>query len=311
MSFEVQQPGILSLLLDGGRFGQHGIGLTTGGPADREAYAWANRLLGNDPNATAVEVSFGGLVLTAQNDGWICITGAELPFTIDGEEAPAWTTVAVRKGQEIALGYATAGCRAYLAVAGGFDVVHQFGSSATVVREGIGGLNGGPLRAGDTLPCASGNVATPCRLATEHQPRYTDELTLRLIPGYQQAHFSPGEQARLFHAEYVVGERCDRMGYRLEGAAIGCDIQGILSEGICLGAVQIPADGQPIVLLQDRQTIGGYPKMGSVLSLDCAALAQLRPGARVRFTPVTMEEAHNALHLAAFRFRHTPVEALA
>jgi len=119
-----------------------------------------------------------------------------------------------------------------------------------------------------------------------------------VIPGYQQAHFSRLQQRRFFSHAFTVSERCDRMGYRLEGPAITCDIDGILSEGICFGAVQIPADGQPIVLLNDRQTIGGYPKIGAVLSLDAARLAQLRPGDTVHFAPINQHAAHNALHLA-------------
>ena len=122
---------------------------------------------------------------------------------------------------------------------------------------------------------------------------------MRVIPGYQQRHFSRYQQRRFFSHAFEVSERCDRMGYRLEGPAIHCDIEGILSEGICFGAIQVPADGQPIVLLNDRQTIGGYPKIGSALSLDCAHLAQLRPGGTVHFAPISPHAAHNALHLAA------------
>ena len=118
------------------------------------------------------------------------------------------------------------------------------------------------------------------------------------MPGYQEQHFSRLQQRRFFSHTYTVSDRCDRMGYRLEGAAIDCDIEGILSEGICYGAIQVPADGQPIVLLNDRQTIGGYPKIGSALSLDAARLAQLTPGATVDFAPISVYAAHNALRLA-------------
>jgi allophanate hydrolase subunit 2 len=119
-----------------------------------------------------------------------------------------------------------------------------------------------------------------------------------VVPGYQQRHFSRLAQRRFFGSEYRVTERCDRMGYRLSGNSVCADIEGIQSEGIAMGAIQCPADGQPIVLLNDRQTIGGYPKLGCVLSLDCAALAQLRPGDSVIFTPISEHAAHNALHLA-------------
>jgi biotin-dependent carboxylase-like uncharacterized protein len=203
--------------------------------------------------------------------------------------------------------FAEHGCRAYLGVAGGFTVTPQVGSSATVMRENIGGLNGGKLESGDRLPCTETHQRRRLYLPRKQQPRYHDIVTVRMIPGYQQAHFSRYQQRRLFSHAFTVSDRCDRMGYRLEGPAIACDIAGILSEGICFGAIQIPPDGQPIVLLNDRQTIGGYPKIGSALSLDCGQLAQLRPGGAVHFAPITPHGAHNALHLADSFYRRQPL----
>ncbi|MDH4039115.1 MAG: biotin-dependent carboxyltransferase family protein [Gammaproteobacteria bacterium] len=298
MSLEVIAPGVLSLLQDRGRFGAHRIGLTNGGPLDPEAFNYCNRLLGNDPGSTLVEISFGGGHFRPTVDTFICVTGASMPLTINGAEMPLWAVLPVKAGDDIRLDFAERGCRAYLGTAGGFSVAPSFGSTATVVRENIGGLGGDKLKAGDSLPCAAVSGRRCYYLPPEHQPRYQDMVTLRVIPGYQQAHFSRLEQRRFFSHGYTVSERCDRMGYRLEGPAIACDIEGILSEGICLGAIQIPADGQPIVLLNDRQTIGGYPKIGSALSLDTARLAQLRPGGTVHFAPISPHGAHNALHLA-------------
>jgi len=307
MSMAVVQPGLLSLLQDGGRFGQQRIGLTTGGPLDPEAFALCNRLLGNDPNATLLEVSFGGLVLQANVDTCLCVTGAELPLRINGDDKPLWRVHAVKAGDEIALDFATSGCRSYIGVSEGFSVAPQFGSTSTVTREKIGGLHGDKLQPGDLLPCRAVHNSTLRYLPENCIPQYSRDITLRVIPGYQQAHFSHLQQRRFFSSQYQVSDRCDRMGYRLEGAAIECDIEGILSEGICFGAIQIPADGQPIVLLNDRQTIGGYPKIGSALSLDVARLAQLTPGARVSFEAVTPYGAHNALHLAEYRLRRQPL----
>ncbi|MFN2166586.1 MAG: biotin-dependent carboxyltransferase family protein [Anaerolineae bacterium] len=307
MSLEVIQPGLMSLLQDRGRFGQQRIGLTSGGPLDPEAYTLANRLLDNDANATALEVSFGGLVLRATVDTFFCVTGAAMPLRINDAPCERWRVHPVSAGDEIALDFAEAGCRAYLAVAGGFQVQPQFGSTSTVAREGIGGLAGGKLQPGDLLPCATVTARPLRHLPREHQPHYGRDVTLRVVPGYQQAHFSRLQQRRLFSHRYTVSDRCDRMGYRLEGPAISCDIEGILSEGICFGAIQIPADGQPIVLLNDRQTIGGYPKIGAALSLDVARLAQLTPGANVHFAAITPHAAHNALHLAAHRLHHLPL----
>jgi biotin-dependent carboxylase-like uncharacterized protein len=305
----VLQPGMLSLLQDSGRLGQHRIGLTNGGPLDHEAFEYCNRLLGNALDATQIELSFGGLQLEATVDTYVCLTGANMPLSIDGREVPGWEAHPVRAGQCIATGYADSGCRAYLGVAGGFQISPMFGSTATVAREHIGGLRGEKLQPGDRLPCATVRERKRLYLPSFRQPHYSGHVTLRVIPGYQQKQFSRLQQRRFFSHRYTVSDRCDRMGYRLEGAAIRCDIEGILSEGICHGAIQIPADGQPIVLLNDRQTIGGYPKIGSALSLDTARLAQLPPGGEVHFAPITPHAAHNALHLAAsFRRRQVFME---
>jgi biotin-dependent carboxylase-like uncharacterized protein len=298
VSLKVIQPGILSLLQDAGRRGHHRIGLTNGGPLDREAFDYCNRLLGNAPGSTALEVSFGGIHLQAQVDTFVCVTGARLPLRINGREAPLWEVLPVSAGDDIQMDFAEQGCRAYLGVAQGFEIPHSFGSAATVMRENIGGLSGDKLHAGDVLPCPAIRGRRRLYLPEAHRPHYSSEITVRVIPGYQQHNFDRMQQRRFFSHTYVVSDRCDRMGYRLEGPAIGCDIEGILSEGICHGAIQVPADGQPIVLLNDRQTIGGYPKIGSALSLDTARLAQLTPGGRVHFAPITPHAAHNALHLA-------------
>lgn len=294
----MEQPGILTLIQDRGRFGQHAIGLTTGGPLDPEAFDLCNRLLQNPQNSTVLEASFGGLHLLAEVDTFICVTGADMPLRINDKEQPLWQVLKIHAGDTIALDYARSGCRSYLGVAGGFDIAPTFGSTATVTREGLGGLDGGKLQVGDVLPCSQHTARRRLFLPAAQQPLYPDSITVRVMPGYQDHQFSRLQQRRFFNHNYTVSDRCDRMGYRLEGPTISCEIEGILSEGICYGAIQIPADGQPIVLLNDRQTIGGYPKIGSALSLDAAKLAQLTPGATARFSPVSIHEAHNALHLA-------------
>jgi biotin-dependent carboxylase-like uncharacterized protein len=199
------------------------------------------------------------------------------------------------------------GVRTYLGVANGFSISPSFGSTATVMREQLGGLRGDKLAAGDQLPCSAGIARQLLYLTQEDQPVYDDSITVRVIPGYQQHHFSRLQQRRFFGSTYQVSDRCDRMGYRLEGPKISCDIEGILSEGICYGAIQIPADGQPIALLYDRQTIGGYPKIGSALSIDAARLAQLKPGGRVHFAAISTHAAHNTLHLMRRYEQRTPV----
>ena len=303
--FSVKQPGLLSLLHDRGRYGAHSLGLTTGGPLDFVAFDWANRLLGNDINATTIEIGFGGLVLEANLETSAVITGAVAPCKLNGEALEQWKTFDVSPGDQIEIGFATAGTRSYLAVSGGFDIEPSFGSTSTVVREKIGGLEGAKLNPGDSLPCPSRRLEQHVCLHESDQPQYTGEATLRVVTGYQQAAFSPAQQWRFFNSEYQLTERCDRMGFRLEGETVSSNLVGMLSEGICLGAIQIPADGQPIVLMNDRQTIGGYPKIGSVIAHDVARLGQLSAGARVRFEAISIEAAHNIHCLENARYERS------
>ncbi len=307
--FVVQQPGLLSLLQDRGRYGAHDMGLTTGGPLDFTAFDWANRLLGNAVNATGLEISFGGLTLEAEVETSFVITGAEVPCKLNGDSIPQWQTLDIRAGERLEIGFASKGTRSYLAVSGGFDIDPSFGSSSTVVREKVGGIHGDKLQAGDRLPCATGKIESHLRLAEADRPEYGDFALLRVVCGYQQAAFDPTQQWRFFNTEYRVTDRCDRMGFRLEGETVHSDMVGMLSEGICHGAIQIPADGQPIVLMNDRQTIGGYPKIGSVIPLDTALLAQLSPGATVRFEQISIEQAHSIHCLEQARFARTTLES--
>ena len=306
--FAVKQPGLLSLLHDRGRYGAHNLGLTTGGPLDSLAFDWANRLLGNDINATCLEISFGGLSLEAQTGTSFVITGAQAPCKLNGESIPLWQTQDIHPGDKLEIGFTSAGTRCYLAVRGGFDIKPSFGSSSTVLREKIGGINGDKLQAGDLLPCSGDKLTAHCQLAVQEQPVYGDSARLRVVLGYQQAAFGPLQQWRFFNSEYRLSERCDRMGFRLEGETVHSDMVSMLSEGICHGAIQIPADGQPIVLMNDRQTIGGYPKIGAVIPIDTASLAQLSPRAQVRFEEISIEQAHNIHCLEQARFRRTPLQ---
>ncbi|MDN3638106.1 biotin-dependent carboxyltransferase family protein [Simiduia curdlanivorans] len=297
-ALKVIQPGFLSLLMDAGRLGQHGLGLTTGGPLDEISFYWANRLCQNPNNTTLIEASVGGLELEALANTSLAVTGANMPLTINGQSKPLWATHSVRTGDKIKLGFATAGARCYLAVAGGFDIEPQFGSTATVVREGIGGLNGKALAAGDQLALGQAvNTIDDQYLALEAQPTFASNISVRVILGYQEQHFSAAQKALFFSNSYEVSNQCNRMGYRLTGPAIKCEIGGIVSEGICLGAIQVPADGQPIVLLHDRQTIGGYPKLGAVFSGDLYKLGQLMPGANLHFEAMDIYQAQAELLL--------------
>ena len=291
LGFIVKRPGLLSLIQDEGRFGAFNLGLTNGGPIDKRAFHWANRLCNNKLNSSAIEVSVGGFAVIAQVNTVIAITGAEMPLTINGQVKELWRSYPVKAGDLIELGFTNIGVRSYFAVAGGFNISPNFSSTSTVCREGIGGLNGTKLRANDLVACSVPTDAKLCKLPEKNQPKYNKEVLLRIILSYQQRYFSTHMQNSFLSSEYTVGSDCDQMGYQLAGNKIVCDIKGILSEGICLGAVQITNDGQPIVLMNDRQTIGGYPKIGSVISIDIAKIGQLAQGSRVRFKAITMDEA--------------------
>jgi len=316
MSLKVIQPGILSLVQDSGRFGKHNIGLTNGGPLDRLSFNWANRLLANDENACVIETSFGGLVLEAQTDTQIAITGGDAEITINQTPVATWQTHSVSIGDKIAFGFSQNATRQYLAVKGGFDVKPMFGSCATVIREKLGGINGRALEAGDILSCATTERSdhTESKVSLSDRPNYSGEFTLRVILGYQQATFTNLDKARFFNNAFTLSDKCDRMGFRLSGPVISSKLHrkegGMLSEGICYGAIQVPADGQPIVLLNDRQTIGGYPKIGSVLSLDIPKMTQRLPGSTINFEAITMDEAQRQLHLAHYRYKHAQTHTL-
>jgi len=309
MSFKVIQPGILSLLQDSGRFGKHNIGLTNGGPLDKLSFNWANRLLDNNPNACMVEVSIGGLSLEAQTNTQIAITGGDAQISINQNSVSSWCSHNVNSGDKISFAFAQNATRHYLAVKDGFIVAPMFGSNATVAREKLGGLNGKALEVGDELPCASFDSTSQYLVAEKDKPNYTGNITLRVVLGYQHEAFDNVQKARFFNNEFEISDKVDRMGFRLTGPEIKSSLDGILSEGICYGAIQVPSDGQPIVLLNDRQTIGGYPKIGSVFSLDIPKLTQRLAGTKINFKPITIDEAQTELLLAQYRYNNAKLIA--
>ncbi len=292
MAFEVIRPGFLSLVQDYGRYGQQHLGMATGGPLDEHAFLWANRLLGNHYNCATLEITLGQVRLHAQQTTRIAIAGGDLGACINDQPIAPWCSYRIGAGDSLSFAGPRKGLRAYLAVCGGFEAPLRYGSCATVMREACGGLHGDGrrLEAGDRLglrqqrgDCARIANGPSQQVPPRFVPDYTAPLCLRLLPAYQYHHFDRAQREQLFSSDYRVSPDSDRMGYRLTGPAIGSGLDGIISEGIAYGAVQVPGDGQPIVLLRDRQTIGGYPKVGCVAALDAAQLAQRAPGAVVRF----------------------------
>lgn len=304
MSLLITHPGILSLLQDGGRSGYSHWGITSGGPMDTHAFCWANLLCENPLGTSAIEIAVGGFSAVFQQPCRYAITGAEVAVTVNGIEQDIWRSWSVEAGDVIKIQYARKGVRCYLAISGGFEVEPKFGSCSTVVREGIGGLNGGPLRANDEIPYLADSEGDCLQAAASERPHYSRRTTLRLLPGYQNSLFSREQQTRFFSSEFTVTGQCDRMGYRLSGPGIHADHSGILSEGICLGSVQVPPDGDPIVMMADHQTIGGYPKIGTVLSMDLGRLAQLKQGDTVNFAAITRQDALKALSMMRERLQN-------
>ncbi|MBT5558784.1 MAG: biotin-dependent carboxyltransferase [Proteobacteria bacterium] len=310
--FKVIQAGPQSVLQDSGRFGYQKLGFANGGPLDAESYYWAQRLCGNNAEATAIEILLGGVVLEALADTVLAITGAGMSMTINGERKDLWQAHRINTGDKLEIGFTSIGLRSYLAVSGGFDVPEVLGSSSTVVREEIGGLDGKALQAGQILNINTQVSDEILMLAENDRPKIKEsasaaaaEIELRVIPGYQFEKFPHEKRQLFFSATFKVSNRCDRMGYCLNGPDVSSGISNLLSEGICHGAVQVPPDGQPIVLLNDRQTIGGYPKLGSVISCDTATLAQCGPGTRVRFSEISVRQAHAEVLLANERRERT------
>ncbi len=285
MAFKILNAGLFSTIQDRGRYGYTHLGITTSGAMDRYAYYWSQRLLDQEINALELMV---GLKLEVMVPTTIAITGADLDFRINETPMPIWQTHTVKVGDRLSFSRRKNGVRAYLAVAGGFQAPQYYGSYATTLKEGFGAR----CSAGEYLYYNSTSSSIPKRLSRPYLPHYPQkELCLRVVLGYQEKAFSPEAKAEFFSSIYRLTPQSDRMGYRLRGASISSTTQGIISEGIAYGAIQIPPDGQPIVLLNERQTIGGYPKIGSVIPTDCYRLAQLPLDGCVSFEPISLESA--------------------
>jgi len=294
---EVTQSGILSQFQDLGRFGGAHLGLSQGGASDLHAHCWANRLLGNPMDATVLEILMGATVFVAKSDAILSLTGASMGATLEGLPVRNWSCFTIKKGQTLKMGYAQTGLRAYLAIKGGFISSRFLNSSATVIRNKIGGLarndeifgRGYKLKVGDTLNASEQNNPplnnnSPLFTVPENYiPNYGDKIQISVIPSYQFDDFPQSAIDTFFNHPFIVSQQTDRMGMRLTGEKIDVQSSGIISEGIALGSIQVPADGQPIILLNDRQTLGGYPKLGCVSKIDLSRLAQAKPGTIIHF----------------------------
>ncbi|WP_460045319.1 5-oxoprolinase subunit C family protein [Pseudomonas sp. S2_H01] len=283
----------LCLLQDAGRFGVRHLGVTQGGALDWVSMSWANKLLNNPLDAAVIEITLGGLTLIAEADCCLALAGADLGAMLDDRSMAPWRSFFVRKGQQLRFTQPVSGVRAYIAAPGGFAAVDVLGSCATVGREGLGGLNGSgkALAEGDQLTYSGGSFelhALPDHLI----PDFSGQRPLDVVLGAQIGQFSGLSLFDAFNNDWTLDSRADRMGMRLLGPELVYQGKPMISEGIPLGAIQVPPDGQPIVLLNDRQTIGGYPRLGALTPLSLARLAQKLPGTVVRMRAVVQEMAH-------------------
>lgn len=292
LTIEASTP--LCLLQDAGRFGVRHLGVTQGGALDWVSMSWANWLLDNALDAPVVEVTLGGFTVQAEDYCLLALAGADLGAYIDDRAISPGRSFILQKGQRLRFTQPFKGARAYLAAPGGFDAPPVLGSCATVVREALGGVDGfGKALAEGAQLTYSGTGGAMKVLANPDLP---SAASLDVIIGAQIGQFSGQSLFDAFNTEWALDSRADRMGMRLLGTPLQYQGPSLISEGIPLGAIQVPPDGQPIVLLNDRQTIGGYPRLGALTPLSLARLAQCLPGATLKLAPMVQPGAH-AQHL--------------
>lgn len=298
MSLLVERSGALASLQDGGRFGFRHLGVSQGGAADWVSQSWANWLLGNPLHAATVEITLGNLTLLAETDSCLALCGADLAATLEGQPIAPGRSFTIRKGQRLRFSTPQLGVRAYLAAPGGFTAPQLLGSCATVRREKLGGLHGDgqPLIEGDRLTY-SGAPTSAREMSFERTPPMFTETPLEVVLGAQIGDFSGQSLFDVFNRPWTVDQRADRMGIRLLGPVLRRSRRSMISEGVPLGAIQVPPDGQPIVLLNDRQTIGGYPRLGALTPLAVARLAQCLPGTEVHLKPIALQAAQREQRL--------------
>jgi antagonist of KipI len=284
----------LTTVQDLGRLNAVSAGVPPGGAMDRFAHSAANLIVGNEPGQATLECTLSGPDLVAEHACLIAITGADFDPHINGAAAPAWTGIFLSAGDRLTFEGRRAGARSYIAVAGGIQADRWLGSLSTYLMAAHGGIHGRPLKSGDVLTTA-GEPRRPAvagrRVAAQLRPAY-DDHTLQAIAGPHLKRLNLGGRRLLFEAPYRLSRDADRMGYRLEGPPLVGTGEELLSFGLVAGAVQVPHSGQPILLMADHQTAGGYPVVATVVSAALPIAAQLLPGDELRLAEVTAERAH-------------------
>jgi len=294
----VVRPGMLTTVQDSGRWGLQARGVPVGGPMDGVSHRLANALVRNPPTAAGLEITLLGPELEFDDERVVAVAGAQFDLLLDGRTMPSNAPFIVSAGARLRFGARRIGSRAYIAISGGIAVSPTLGSRATHLISAMGGVGGRALAAGDVLPLGEptdvyGSVSMPQAAIVPLPDRHA---RVRVLPGPQTEYFSTDALDVLQSATYVIAPNSDRMGFRLEGPPLahsrGADI---ISDATPLGVLQVPASGQPILLMADRQTAGGYPKIATVISADIPVAGQLGPGDTIAFVVCTMRDAIAAL----------------
>lgn len=290
--------GLLSTVQDGGRIGYQQYGVPVSGVMDFYAYRLGNILVRNREDAAVIEVTMMGFAAEFLEESIIAVTGGDLTPTLNSRPIGMWETISVVPGDKLAFQRVRSGCRSYVAIAGGIDVPKVMDSRSTYRRGGFGGYRGRALQNGDELKIGKGKEELKTltrRSLQEHAMEYPSEITIRVVAGPQEEAFKEEGITDFYNGGYKVTMESDRMGFRLEGEKIvHRDKSEIISDGIAMGAIQVPGHGLPILMMADRQTSGGYPKIANVITADLPKLAQAKSGDTLRFQKVTVEEAQEA-----------------
>ena len=292
----VLQPGLLTTVQDLGRFGFQRFGMPVSGAMDTTALRFANRLVRNPDHAAALEITIKGPKLQFETNAVIAITGGDLSPSVEGTPVHNWVALHVQRGNTLTFGQRRAGARAYVAIAGGLDSPMVLGSRSTHIRSRTGGIDGRVLMKGDKLiggqPAKGSEKLVGNEVPASLRPAYNPNPTLRAVLGPQADHFVPEAVEVLVSNRFAVSPQSDRMGYRLVGPRlVHAGPPDIVSDATAFGALQVPANQQPILLMADRQTTGGYPKIAVVISADLPLAGQLMPGDTVGFRLVDLSEA--------------------
>lgn len=298
MSILVKDPGFATTVQDRGRYGYSHLGISSGGAADSLSFRIANLLVGNDQNAAALEMTLTGATLQFEEFATLAVTGAECSVDVDGRSVPRARAMQAPAGSLVKIGRMALGTRAYLAVQGGIDVLLVMGSASTDLGAKFGGFEGHLLRRGDCLQIGPSTGLRPRALKSAKLPFFCHEgdKVLRVTRGSQQDWFDSDAFATFFSNPFSVTDQSGRTGLRLKGSTIRPrNTAQLLTDGVPLGAIQIPPDGQPIILFIDQQTTGGYPKIANVIAADLHLVGQLRARDTVRFAEVSIEQAIAAL----------------